>query len=445
MSKRMSKKWLTVLFIIVIAFSVTACSKGGNGEPQINGSKPGSGTAEKPVEINFWDMVWGPPSYVEEAQKLVEQFNSEHPTIKVTYQSTPWNNWYQTFTTAIAAGAPPDISTGAGYQAFQFTDNDAILPIDDVIEELRSEGKLDDFVPGSVEALKYNGHYVAFPWMIDIRVPFYRKDVFQEAGITELPKTWDELRADLKKINGNGKYGLVLPGNDPNLGLQALFSLMLNNGGGLFTPDKKVDLLNERNVEAAQFLADIVSDGSVNPAMLGFNGDSGVKEFGAGRGGVFIHTPSLPDSFPELADKIGVLEPLAGPHGDKGTLGWVNNIMIYKATKHPDEAKTFLKWWSENNKTLWTEGKQGGFPVKQSFTQDPYWQNNPILKLIADEYLGIMKTTGFQAPGGFPELNEIEGDGTTLTMIQKLMSGRPVKESMEETAKKYETIMGNKK
>jgi len=443
---QMFKRGLAIVSAIVIALSVTACAGGGNnGNSKASaGQNGGQETGDRPVkavEISFWDMVWGPPEYAEAAQKLVNRFNEEHPGIQVKYQSTPWDNWYQTFTTAIASGSPPDISTGAGYQAFQFTDNDAILPLDDVVEELKQAGKLDDFVPGSVEALQYNGHYVAFPWMIDIRVPWYRKDLFEQAGITQMPKTWDELRAALKQLSGDGKYGLVLPGNDVNLGIQALFSLMLNNGGGIFNEQKEVDLMNERNVEAARLISDVVKDGSVNPAMIGFNGDGGIKEFGAGRGAVYIHTPSLLDNFPDLSERIGILEPLEGPHGDKATLGWVNNIMIYKASNHQEEAKTFLKWWVENNKTLWTEGKQGGFPVKTSFTEDPYWQDNPNLKLIAEKYLPIMKTTGYKAPGGFPELNEIEGDGTTLTMIQKIMSGRPVEQSMTETRQKYEQIM----
>lgn len=442
----MVKKKLRILMTTALSLSLVACSSSNESgsEADNSASQSGSGTSNaKPVEITFWDMAWGPTSYSDTAKKLVEKFNSENPNIKVTYQSTPWANWYQTFANAIAAGSPPDISTGAGYQAFQFTDSDEILPIDDVIEDLKKAGKLDDFVPGSVEALKYNGHYVALPWMIDIRVPWYRKDLFEKAGITTLPKTWDELRASLKKVSGNGNYGLALPGND-TIGIHSMFTFMLNNGGGLFTADKKVDFMNDRNVEAVQFLSDLVKDRSINPAMAGMNKEDAFKEFGTGRAAVYINTPSFPDNFPDIKDKLGVLEPLAGPHGDKQTLGWVNNIMIYKRSKHPNEAKTFLKWWSENNKSLWTEGKAGGFPARTSFMKDAFWTNNVNLKLISEKYLPIMKITGSKYTSAFPELNQIEGDGSMSQLVQKIISGKPVKESMQEATQKIKEIMKEK-
>ena len=63
-----------------------------------------SASAQQPVTLNFWDMIWGPPEYIDAAKGLVDQFNTEHPEIKVEYRSVPWNNWYQTFVTAIGAG-----------------------------------------------------------------------------------------------------------------------------------------------------------------------------------------------------------------------------------------------------------------------------------------------------------------------------------------------------
>lgn len=438
----MIKKTIGILLAASLSVSLVACAGGNDHKAGTETSKAGDNT--KPVEIAFWDMAWwGPASYMETGKKLVEKFNSEHPNIKVTYQSVPAANWYQTFANAIASGSGPDISTGAGYQAFQFTEAGEILPVDDVIEDLKKSGKLDDFNPGSVEALKYKDHYVAVPWQIDVRVPWYRKDLFEKAGITSQPKTWDELRVALKKLSNNGNYGLVVPGGDA-MGIHAMLTLIQNNGGGLFTSDKKVDFMNERNIEALQYLSDLLKDGSINPAMAGMNREDALKEFGTGRGAVYFNTPGLPGSLPDIKDQLAVLEPIAGPHGEKNTVGWVNNMMIYKQSKHPDEAKVFLKWWLDNNKTLWTEGKASGFPARKSFTQDPYWQNDPNLKLITEKYLPLVKTTGNKYPSGFPELNTIEGDGSMTQLLQKILTGRPVKESVQDTDKKIKEIMKEK-
>jgi multiple sugar transport system substrate-binding protein len=436
----MVKKISAIVLATALSISLAACSNSDSKQTDGASNQQSGGGTAKPVEITFWDMAWGPAQYIDTAKKLVDTFNSEHPNIKVTYQSIPWdNNWYQTFANAIAAGSPPDISTGAGYQAFQFYDSDQILPIDDVITDLQKSGKLDDFNPGSVDALKYKGHYVALPWMLDLRIPYYRKDIFANAGITP-PKTWDELRADLKKLTGNGKYGMVVGGNDTS-GVHVMFTLMENNGGGLFTADKKTDLMNARNVEALQYLSDLYKDGVINPASAGFTKDQVLKDFGTGQSAVFINVPGITDRLPDIKDKIGIIEPLAGPHGEKATLGWVNNIMIYKQTKHPNETKEFLKWWSENQKPLFTEGKAGGLPARKSFAQDAMYQNDPILKVIVNQYLPILKTTGNHYPSGFPELNQIEGDGSMLQLVQQILTGKPVQDSMKQADQKLKEIM----
>lgn len=442
----MVKKLTVGMLFICMLVSIAACASNsggantpGNGAAvnEANGADTetaGNDASGEVVELKFWDMVWGPAEYIETGKKLVEQFNSEHPNIKVTYQSIPWTNWYQTFSTAIASGTGPDISTGAGYQAFQFYDMDAILPIDDVVEEWRQEGKLDDFFPGMVDTLKYDGHYVAFPWGTDVRILYYRKDLFKQAGV-ELPKNFDELRAAAKKLSGDGKYGIIAPSDDG--GVHFVIAMMLNNGGGLFNEGQQVDMMNERNIESLNFMSDLVKDGSLNPAGAGFKGDDATKSFGQGDSAIILHNPGFRDSLPDIKDQIGIIPPIEGFHGDKGTLRWVSNLMIYKSTKHPDETKTFLKWWSENNKPLWTEGHTGQMPARTSYSTDDYFQNDPLLKLILDEYVPIGLPTGARYPSAFPQLNEIEGEGVMNTLIQEILMGKdPI-----EAAKKTETTL----
>src|SRR5690606_17394980 len=114
-----------------------------------------------------------------------------------------------------------------GFQAVQFYDQDAILPVDDLVAQMDTS----DFTPGALEAMQYDGHYVALPWAIDIRVLFYRKDLLEAAGV-EVPTNWQELRDAAKALTGDGKYGLVSSG-DPG-GMHWILASAINNGGGLF-------------------------------------------------------------------------------------------------------------------------------------------------------------------------------------------------------------------
>lgn len=275
--------------------------------------------------------------------------------------------------------------------------------------------------------------------MEDIRVIWYRKDLFAQAGV-QPPKNWNEFRDAAKKLTKGDVFGLVIQGKDPG-GMHLLLTFMLNNGGGLFDKDKNVTAVNDRNKEALKFLSDLAKAGSINPAGAGFSNDDAQKAFVSGKAAMYMGGPNLDKQYPELKDKIDVLDPLEGPHGDKGTICWANNIMMYKDGKHQKETKEFLKWWSENQKTLWTEGGCGGVPIKKSFSEDPFFKQNEIVNKILTQYVPVGKSTATGYSGLFPELNEIEGDSLLMNAIQGIMMKKDSDQILKDIQTGVEGIM----
>ncbi|MCW5221268.1 sugar ABC transporter substrate-binding protein [Verminephrobacter aporrectodeae subsp. tuberculatae] len=395
--------------------------------------------AQSPVKLQFWDMIWGPTEYIDTAKSLVAQFNKANPAIQVEYRSVPWTNWYQTYLTAINAGSAPDLSTGAGYQAVQFYDLDAIRPLDDLIAEMGKEGDIKDFREGTVERLKYKGHYIALPWGLDVRIWYYRKDLLEQAKLP-LPKTWPELRAAAKAVTGGGRFGLVLPGD--TMGMHMVIGAALNHGGALFTSDGKPDLMNAKNLEAWQTLAGMASDGSVSPASAGASMDEARRSFMQGKSAFIYHGPGLDLQAGEAGTKIGILPPLASPRGEKATLAWVNNIMVYKQTKNPDAVKTFVKWWSKNQKPLFTQGQARQVPARISIAEDPTVKNRASSFAEAtNTYWPIARGTGSPVPGIFPSLNEVEGDGFLQVLAQRIGQKRPLPAAIDEADKQFREVL----
>ncbi len=382
--------------------------------------------ADEVVALDFWDMIWGPPEYAVTAQKLVDQYNAGNPGVKVTYRSVPWGNWYETFVTAIASGSPPDVSGGAAYQAVHFYGQGAVMPVDEVIEEMRADGTLADFLPGTLEAMQYDGHYVGIPTGIGIRAMYYRKDVLERAGVAP-PATWDEFRAAAKAVTGNGRYGVVSHVS----GWAWILTFAINNGGGLFDKDGKPNITGERTSEAVRFLASLVEDGSVNPASVGYSSDDSVASFLRGDAAFILMDNGLTGRADAATkDLIGMLPPLTGPHGSKGTISWIDNVMVYSATKHPKETFAFAKWWAANRGPVWTDGHAGAMPATASQAALPYVQAQPHVQFSIENYLPVAKTTSAELGGTFPALNEIEGDGFLSAFVQQLWQGQPPDEIM---------------
>jgi multiple sugar transport system substrate-binding protein len=398
-----------------------------------------SGTAQ----IKFWDMQWGPaPQYANTFTQLIAKYNSSQSAVKVTYQSIPWTNWYQTFATAVASGTGPDVSTGAAYQALQFASKGAIYPVDRIISDWRKSAEINDFSSQSLSLLKYQGHQVAIPWAIDIRVIYYRKDLFAQAGITTLPKTWAEFATAAAKLSNKSKgvYGFGIP-NDTG-GEQVLLMFMLNNGGGLFDASGKPDLSNPRNVEALQFLVTMAKNGSIDPAGAGWQGPDIQKAFGSGRVAMWVNNPGAQTNFPSsFLGKLGLLPPLKSPHGTYGTLDWVNNIMVYKESKNPEAAMSFVEWLSKNELPIFTQGGATQIPVRKTITSQPFFKSYPFDAQIIKEYIPIAKSTATHKSTLFPQLNAVEGQGFLQTMAQEVSLGHDVKSIIARATPQLEQVM----
>jgi multiple sugar transport system substrate-binding protein len=393
---------------------LAACTSSGFG----GGGGGGGGT----VTLSFGDMNWGNNSYAKVGQQLVNEFNDSHKGIRVTYRAIPWANWFQTLTTAVGSGTQPDIGSGGSFAGVQFAGSNDILSLDDVVDEIKKSGQAKDYIPNAFSPLmQYKGHYITLPFGTDIRVPLYRKDIFQQAGI-DIPTTWDEWRQVAKKLTKNGKYGLLEAGSD-NLTEHMLETLMINNGAGLFTPDKKLVLNNNPlNIEALRFFADLVEDGSFDPASSGYVSDDAIAAFSRGDGAMIMGAPGFAGQMDaKTLQNTGVIPPMASPHGTKGTLFWENNTFIYSSTKHPNEAKEFLLWWQANNKPLWTVGGNNPIPIRESYYNDPYFKAIPYLQQVRTQYLPIAKSANAQRAEAFPALNPLDGDGTLVTLGQNLL------------------------
>ena len=84
----------------------------------------------------------------------------------------------------------------------------------------------DFYTPGTWNAVNFNGGMYGMPVDSGPMAFFYDKEVFDKAGISEPPSTWDEFYQDAKKIKQIGSYITNDPGN------AGFFNAMVWQAGG---------------------------------------------------------------------------------------------------------------------------------------------------------------------------------------------------------------------
>lgn len=390
----MKKRLLAALLAGTMVFSLAACGNSKDASDEATPTDSG-----ETITLKFWDMVWGGAEYATEAEKLAKSYSEVVPNVEIEYQSIPWANRYETFSVAVASGDGPDVSTGGGYQQHQFAATDNILPLNDIIDEWDKEGKLDDFPEGMVEFFQdTEGNQLGIPFNIDPRGIFYRKDLFEEKGIKP-PTTREELFAAIEALSdpANEMYGLVYPAADSSANV-SFMSWLVSNGGGVWAEDGITpEWTKPENLETLDFISSIRDAGYFPEGMASYEQPDSQKMFLTGKAAMVIDSIGFGSQIQaqgdDFVEKVGIIPMPQGKSAKEPAMASaMNAYMVYSSTEHPEEAKAFIKWWSENNLSLWTGDAQlGSPPARKSFLSDPDYvgnELNPFMGEMVESWIG---------------------------------------------------------
>ncbi|MFF2243216.1 ABC transporter substrate-binding protein [Arthrobacter sp. NPDC058130] len=383
--------------------------------------------------VKFWDMPWATPAYNDAAKKIAEGYAPASGNLKASYQTIQWANFYQTFSSAIASKTGPAVSTGGGFQAFQFAQQGQIAYADKVVDTLKQNGMYDDFLPGVLEPFKSDKGYVAVPWQLDMRVFWYRKSLFEKAGVA-LPTDWPTLLEAGKALKKVGAFGFTTgSGAGNNYGNHSMIMMMVNNGGGVFTKDGELDVMNDRNVEAIEFILELVSNGIVDPAAVSYTTDNMSAQWKDKKAGFGLFQVNVPQRVGDTSGDLLVADPITGPHGDKATIVFPNNIMMYTNTPSQASSEAFLVAYLGQLKELWRQKLMSALPVFKSITELPEFASDPNNVKIVKDWQPIAKTFASQGNTLNANLAVLDGGQALNQFTQTILTGKTDAKSALQT------------
>ena len=128
-------------------------------------------------------------------ENLVKEFEKKYPNIKVELQVINWDIIDSAYNTMISLNQPPDLLLTNIYAHYA---KDGLL---NRMEDLLSPELKDKYYPYLMDSNKMQGTQYTVPYVTSIRELYYNKDIFNEVGLTEPPKTWKDLEEAARRIN----------------------------------------------------------------------------------------------------------------------------------------------------------------------------------------------------------------------------------------------------
>jgi multiple sugar transport system substrate-binding protein len=341
-------------------------------------------TAKEPVKLTF--SYWGSPNEKTALEKACAGITAKYPNITVEPMYIPNADYVAKMTAMAAANSLPD----CGYMQNELGETWANEgKFENIFDKLKNDKELkkEDFFDFTWFTLSPDNAWGFSTAPEDFAI-YYNKDAVKEAGIDAPPATadqawsWEQFVAAAQKmtLDKNGKNASEA-GFDPNnikqYGIMfetwdvPLTCFIASNGGAWTSEDgKQLTINSPQAVEAIQKLQDLIFKYHVAPSPLAAKSlpalNIAVQNKIAGMviGG---HWMNLDLGVAKANYDIGVL-----PKMQKCITGVCSAAtVLYKSSKHPEEAWTLFKWLGnpDNALDLYTSGLW--MPQMKKWYSDP--------------------------------------------------------------------------
>jgi sorbitol/mannitol transport system substrate-binding protein len=283
-------------------------------------------------------------------QRLSREFERQYPEIKLDWVILEENVLRERTTTDITTkGGQFDILTIGTYETPIWGQRGWLVRQD---EGLPTSYDLEDVLKPVREGLSHDGRLYALPFYGESSFTFYRKDLFDKAGL-KMPDepTYQDIARFAKAVHDpkGGVYGIVLrgkPGWGENM---AYVSTLVNTFGGRWFDEKwKPEVNSPEWKEAITFYVDLLKN--FGPPGSSSNGHNECRAlFANGQAAMWVDATSAAGyiadpSQSKVADKVAfAVAPMAKvPNGKQWLWSWALAVPV--SSRHPNEAKQFVQW-----------------------------------------------------------------------------------------------------
>lgn len=328
---------------VVAAIGLSACGSGGGGDS----------AASTTVRVTLANHVW-----TENLKKALPEFEKQ-TGLKVEITQLGEDQLSDQYNVKLNAGSS-DIDVMM-YRPLQegklFAKNKYLADLSDKVKSSK-DWNFADFQAAPVKATTYNEKVVGVPIITEREVLYYRKDLLQKAGLTNPPKTLDELKtaaATIRTANPGVAGFVARTGKSPAV---TQFSSFLYSFGGDFVDNSgKAAVNSEAAKKAYAFYGGLIKDNGPANVSTDMSWPQAMAIFTQGKAAFYTEADSLYKNATDpakskVADTVGFAPFPAGPAGSKpyNIPSWA--LGINDASKNQTNAWKFIKWATSPQQTL---------------------------------------------------------------------------------------------
>jgi multiple sugar transport system substrate-binding protein len=214
-----------------------------------------------PVELMYWTHE--DPNRTPLEEKWIAEFETQHPNVTVTRETSPSGKIQEKVLTAFAAMKGPDIFNMGAEDEWQYIIGERVAPVDlDAIGYSGYDALKNDYLPVTFNGALYEGKIYGLPLEITNWCIYVNKKYYREVGLnpdTGYPKTWEQMVTVAEKLTIREGEVIKRRGFDFRYPYYLTFWVPMANqlGGKVLSADGKSGAVDSAAwVKLLQYMAD---------------------------------------------------------------------------------------------------------------------------------------------------------------------------------------------
>lgn len=318
---------------------------------------------------------------------IIDQFNAQSEKCEIVDNTTGHEDFKTQILVMLAGNNPPDVfSYWAGARVQFVVDSDALMELSD----FWNDEKLGDIVSSGIQgSTQYNGGVYSIPQNFHYAGFFYNPKVMADAGVTEMPATWDEFLAACEKIKATGVAPIAL-GTMNRWPAEFYMDFLVSYSAGheyrakLQAGEAAFD--DPEVMKAMELWNDLYQKGYFYPDANAYDWTDSADQVANGEAAMTLMGTWITGYWDGNGLKAGedydlFPFPIIDPNVAVATFASTDSWAIPADAKNADCAKEFIVWALQPDmQLLWAMG-QGALPAS---TQTDTSTFNPVMKKALD-------------------------------------------------------------
>lgn len=340
----------------------------------------GGGGADDANTLTFW-TVTQQETQSAAMDKIISDFEADHPDVTINVEERSVDEMKTAMRQTAGTNSGPDIyryweGYGLGGELV-----DAGVSLD-LTEYYEKYGWEDRFTAASMSSITQYGGFHGVPFIQATEALYYNKTLFEQAGITDVPTTYDELVAAAEKLVAAGITPIEF-GGTVNWHVMRLLDSLVETTCGAETADALTTGDGDWGSEpcVAEAFTELKSwgDNYLNDGFMGISNDDSSQLFFSGQAAMALEGTWLDAQIVDNGMDPAEVGIFAFPTGTDRLYGFGEGLYIDAATDKADLAAEFLDYFTSDEAQSGAEGAWSPISANvnvqpaETDTLAPYW------------------------------------------------------------------------